>query len=98
MFMINNTDEIEARGGAVLGDDDFEIVACTSCGCQYLYNAEVLQLYYDPKDLKKIYLYFEGNEIPPCRQCGTQEWTFDELNADDEVIVKSGPWSWALSK
>ena len=98
MFMIHNTAEIKARGGAVFDDDDFEIVACASCGCQYLYNSEVLQLYYDPNDLQKVYLYIDGADIPPCRECGTQNWTYDELSADDEAIVKSGPWSWALTK
>ena len=83
---------------AVFGDDDFEIVACTTCGCQYLYNDEVLQLYYDPNDLQKVYFYFDGEDIPPCRECGTQNWSYEELNADDEVKVASGPWSWTLTK
>ena len=98
MFIIHNTDQIQARGGAVFDDDDFEIVACTSCGCQYLYNSEVLHLYYDPNDLQKRYFYIEGAEIPPCRECGTHNWSFEALSADDEAKVKSGPWAWTLTK
>lgn len=96
MFVIDNLAGIQARGGGVYGDDDFEIVACVSCGCQYLYNAEVLELYYDPQDLSVRYLNAEGENVPPCRRCGAEGWDFEELEADDGAKVASGPWSWAL--
>ena len=98
MLAIENHDAIRARGGSVYDDDDFEIVACVHCGCQYLFNSEVLQLYYDPEDLGLVYLAIEGKDIPPCRQCGTRQFDFAELNADDISKVQSGPWSWALSE
>ena len=97
MFVVNNHAEIQARGGGVYGDDDFEIVACVNCGCQYLYNSEVLELYYDPQDLRARYLTAEGERIAPCRQCGTEDWNFEELSATDKAWVESGPWSWALN-
>ena len=96
MFVINNLAGIQARGGGVHGDDDFEIVACVGCGCQYLYNSEVLELYYDPQDLSVRYLNAEGVNVPPCRRCGAEGWDFEELEADDGARVASGPWSWAL--
>lgn len=43
MFVIDNPAEIRARGGGVCGEDDFGLVACVHCGCQYLYNSEVLR-------------------------------------------------------
>jgi hypothetical protein len=96
MLRINDHDEIKARGGRICGDDDFEIVRCKNCGCQYLYNSEVLDLYYDPQDLRKRYLNMEGHEIPPCRQCHVAGWDFEELSADDGAEVVPGPWSWLL--
>ena len=99
MFVINNHDAIKGRGGSPYDDDDdFEIVSCVNCGCQYLYNSEVLQLYYDPEDLRMRYLAVEGEDLPSCRQCGTPDFEFLELNPDDKSKVQSGPWAWALSE
>lgn len=72
MFVVNNLAEIQARGGRVYGDDDFEIV-CVDCGCQYLYNSEVLELYDDQRDLSVRYLNAEGGEhsaLPAMRRRG----------------------------
>ena len=96
MLTINNLAEIKARGGRICGDDDFEIVRCKNCGCQYLYNSEVLDLYYDPRDLSKRYLNAEGYPVPPCRQCGIEDWDFEELSGSDKPEVEFGPWSWLL--
>jgi hypothetical protein len=98
MFVINSHAGIQARGGGVYGDDDFEIVACANCGCQYLYNSEVLELYYDPQDLSRRYLNAEGYDIPPCRQCGIEDWSFEELSVNDKAKVETGAWSWALKE
>jgi hypothetical protein len=98
MFVINNHEGIKARGGGVYGDDDFEIVACVNCGCQYLYNSEVLELYCDPNDLTTRYFYIEGTNIPPCRQCGAKDWTFEELSLNDRAVVETGPWAWGLKE
>ena len=48
---LNNHKEIAERGGSVSSDDDFVVVACVNCSYQFLYNEEVLEMYYFPNEL-----------------------------------------------
>ena len=87
---------IKRRGGFLCGNDDFAIVRCTFCRCQYLYNEEVLQLYLDPNDLSRRALYDQCEDMPPCRDCGLRDWDIEESPQDDLTGVADGPWAWAL--
>jgi predicted nucleic-acid-binding Zn-ribbon protein len=93
---LNNHKEIAARGGNVGGDDDFVVLACINCHYQFLYNEEVLDIYYYPNELASSrHLYIDGNVLPPCPGCGSQN--FDTENLDtNSPLVKQGPWAWAI--
>ena len=65
---VTNHSEIARRGGEVLSDSGFVVVACTQCARQYLYDTEVLQLYPDPDDLSTRFLN-SGSDVPACSGC-----------------------------
>lgn len=92
---LTNTQEIAARGGHVLGDDDFVVVVSNCCGRQWLYDEEVLRLFTDPADLSQPILNIEGEAPETCPSCGEKGWNFgNSLSSHDDV--EAGPWSWAL--
>lgn len=90
---LTNHAEIQRRGGQPTSDSDFVVVACASCGHQYLYDEELLQLYIDPEDLSVRYLN-GGKEWPNCSGCSAAHWDFSELDAESHEVAK-GPWAWA---
>ncbi len=90
----NNHEEIKKRGGVHCGNDDFEIVKCTICKCQYLYNNETLEIYTNPDDLSERFINTEGIKIPPCRNCSNESWDFEEIQSSQIHHVEKGPWSW----
>jgi hypothetical protein len=96
MIQALNNRAIAARGVFVGPDDDFEIVRCASCGCQYLYNDEILMLYLEPTDLSQHVFYIEGETIPPCRRCKKVGWTIESIPDEDVESAVEGPWSWSL--
>ena len=69
--------------------------ACASCQGQYLFNAEVKDVYYDPEDLARHFFKIPGMQLPPCRYCGELNWQFASA-APDHQQVQAGPWAWAL--
>lgn len=98
MFRIYNHKVIEQRGGFLCGNDDFHIVQCTTCGCQYLYNNEMIHLYHNPDDLSQVTYDIEGQHSLACRCCGKHDWDFEELGENDEQKVKQGPWAWLTTE
>ena len=93
-------DEVFRRGGRNLGDEDFALFKCPSCGHIYLIDYEVDTVYLDAGDLSK------RSDADPgslrCVECG-YEFRPDEPiigpKADKKFWVTWGelsasPWSW----
>ena len=89
---VTNDVEIERRGGLVVSNSAFVVVACTSCARQYLYDEELLQLYVKPADLAVRHLNACGEPLD-CLGCGAAEWDFIELDSES-IEVAGGPWAW----
>ena len=90
---LNNHQAIAKRGGVVGGDDDFVVVACGTCGRQYLYNEETLDFYVDPDDLSRRVVSTDDLHLA-CLGCGTKD--FEERLLDPESPeLQRGPWAWA---
>jgi hypothetical protein len=92
MYLTNHR-EISRRGGLVLSDSYFSVIACVLCGQQYLYDEELLTIYVNPRDLSDRYLDVSGDESP-CVGCGASEWDTVTLDLGSAEVV-SGPWGWA---
>lgn len=90
-----NLQLIGERGGNLCGDDRFSIQSCEYCQGQYLYNAELCDVYYDAEDLTRHFFKIAGIKLPPCRYCGALNWQFSSLCVD-QISVQTGPWAWAL--
>lgn len=88
---------VRRRGGGSGRDDDHELVRCTRCGAQYLYNSEVLTLYLDPRDLGLRWLNTQGAAQPSCRGCGQDNWDFESIPDSELESARMGPWGWALA-
>ncbi len=86
---------IARRGGNLCGEDRFSIEQCAACQGQYLFNAELSDVYYDPEDLSRHYFKIAGIDLPPCRYCGTLSWDFGA--AVGPSTAQTGPWAWALA-
>ena len=83
------------RGANVCGVDRFSIESCAQCQGQYLFNAELKDVYYDAEDLTRHFFKIPGMDLPPCRYCGSLSWEFGL--APDRVAIQSGPWAWVLA-
>ncbi|MGK0441589.1 MAG: hypothetical protein ACJA0N_001389 [Pseudohongiellaceae bacterium] len=90
-----NNDIIIERGGNLCGEDKLSIEACSACQGQYLYNAELKDLYYDPEDLSRHFFRIPGIDIPPCGYCGVLNWQFASPSPD-QPQAQAGPWAWTL--
>ncbi|MDQ7826945.1 MAG: hypothetical protein RDV48_29370 [Candidatus Eremiobacteraeota bacterium] len=93
MIRAVNLEAIALRGATICGNDDFQIYICTRCGNPALYNAETLQLYLDPCNLREVKLY--GEDPVTCPQCSSRE-SFQSAPGDREKALLDGPWSFAL--
>lgn len=87
---------IAERGGNLCGQDRFSIESCANCQGQYLCNAELHDVYYDPDDLSRHFFDLAGMRLPPCRYCGDLQWQFSALPVG-QATVQSGPWAWVLA-
>lgn len=86
---------IAGYGGNLCGEDKFTVEACESCQGQYLYNAELKDVYYDPSNLARHFFKIPGIDLPPCRFCGAQGWQF-AVPPPESISVQAGIWGWAL--
>ena len=93
---INDT-LFEKNGGIVCGDDDFVLVTLSCCGCQCLYNEEILDLYIDPENLTKRYFLSSTEPTPKCLNCGSTDWEFSNYGLNIETVKKSR-WAWLLNE
>ncbi len=96
MFQISNFNAIEARGGFLCGNDNFHIVQCVDCGCQYLYEDELTRIFHDPTDLAIVTHDFVGEPSRACRSCSKENFSVEELGGGKEQKVREGPWCWLL--
>jgi len=97
MTMIFNTSLIDELGGNLCGEDRLSIQACNQCQGQYLFNAELNDVYFDPADLSKHFFKIPAISLPPCRYCGAINWDFSSVDLD-KVSILSGPWGWVLTQ
>jgi rubredoxin len=93
-------DEVFRRGGRNLGDEDFALFKCPSCGRVYLIDYEVATIYLDAEDLSKRADADPGSIR--CTEC-RYEFRADEPIIGPEAHRKFGvtwsdlsvsPWSW----
>ena len=98
VLRIHNIAAIEARGGYICRNDDFQLVCCSICGCHYLYNAEIFQLYLDPNDLSRVILDIEGEQWPPCRCCGALNWNVRKLTNANVLPKNQEDWAWLFNE
>ncbi|WP_101759980.1 hypothetical protein [Oceanicoccus sp. KOV_DT_Chl] len=82
------------RGANLCGADRLRIESCNQCQGQYLFNAELNDVYYDAEDLTRHFFKIAAMDLPPCRYCGHPSWDFGVV--PDRVAVQSGPWAWTL--
>ena len=94
MIKIRNSAPIQRRGFQLCGNDDFQMVKCVLCGCQYLEEEEIGLIFFDPTDLSRTVFDFVGEERPPCRGCGAQDWLTEWMSAGEELAVRNGDWAW----
>ncbi|MGV3756194.1 MAG: hypothetical protein ACO1QS_12500 [Verrucomicrobiota bacterium] len=87
-----NRKAIALRGGLDYSDADFSVVQCTHCNAQFLYDEEILTIYFDPQELSKNLLI--AQPCSPCPSCGDADWDF--IKCDSEKVVRDGRWSWVL--
>lgn len=87
---------IAERGGNLCGEDRLSIESCGSCQGQYLFNAELNDVYYDAEDLSRHFFKLAGMRLPPCRYCGDLQWQFSAQPVE-QAMVQSGPWAWTLA-
>ena len=69
--------------------------SCASCQGQYLYNAELNDVYFDSADLSRHFFKIPGMQLPPCRYCGDLRWEFSAV-PPDKAAVQAGVWAWVL--
>lgn len=94
-------DEIKRRGGANLGEEDYDLVRCASCGRVYLIECEVFTVLVDAEDLQ---LRADPDNGFNCLGCGwkfpfREAWLGPTGPAEMKVTwaqLLAGPWSWIL--
>jgi len=86
---------IAEQGGNCCGQDRFTVISCASCQGHYLFNEELNDLYYDPRDLRRRFFKIPGMNPPPCTYCGDIDWQFSDQQLNI-VAIKTGPWGWLL--
>lgn len=94
--------EVFRRGGQNLGDEDFALFKCPSCGRIYLIDYEVDTIYLEADDLSK------RSDAPlgqlRCVECGYEFRREEPIigpKADPKFCVKwseltASPWSWIV--
>ena len=97
MIRAVNYEEISRRGG-FLGDCDFCIMKCNTCGLFALYDDECSFIHLDPENLAQGTLYgLNISEEIKCPSCGAKD-SFDEAPDEDYKQVLESPWAFAIKK
>ncbi|MFO0952958.1 MAG: hypothetical protein U0835_17760 [Isosphaeraceae bacterium] len=97
-------DEVFRRGGRNLGDEDFALFKCPSCGRIYLLEYEVDTVYLDPNDLsRRVPVY---NASFACVACGREvpddaPWAGPKASPRFGVTwaeFEASEWAWAARR
>ena len=90
--------EVFRRGGRNLGDEDFALFKCPSCGRIYLIDYEVDTVYLDPDDLSQR---SAAESVDNCVACGLPlgagPWIGPKAHASFCVSwqdLEASRWSW----
>ncbi|MFT3781041.1 MAG: hypothetical protein QM790_03430 [Nibricoccus sp.] len=81
----------EKKGGCGCSNSDYHL-ARTTCCCAYgVEDDELLDFYFDPRDLSRV--IFLGKEEEPCPFCGVKDWNLERV---EDFAAMPQEWRWAV--
>lgn len=79
--------------GSSAAQADFALLACTSCGRQYLVDHECLRIYPEAQDLSRFFINSDP-DCPPCLGCADPYWDLGpvmHVSQEWQLLVRLRP-------
>lgn len=82
----------ETKGGSGCSNSDYHLTRTTCCEAYGVEDDELLDFYFDPRDLSRI--VFLGEEAS-CPLCGAKDWSINHI---ENFTVMPLEWRWAAPR
>ena len=82
----------EKKGGRGIGESSYHLARTTCCGAFGVEDDELLDFYFDPRDLSRV-VDLGKEEACPC--CGSKDWSFERV---EDFASMPQEWRWAAPR